>query len=296
MIKRDFRYTGDVAFEICKPELFDEICENYKESGKSYRVIHKPYSTILKFKEPREVSTRICRSKLGGFCKLPSTISSSFTNTHVAAVREIHKDFMAHLLPLVREGRLEPIKPTHPNWPSSFVFRERWNEIDIGEYLWYLDFDNFYPSIAVRLGYVSKEIIDKYTYHIKYEDEAQFKRAKNIALSRIRSTTKVDYIVDGKFSHTITSDSSYLENSYLNIIQFGRNLINHVCEKYRYRIIGRDIDNIILPEYGHPTYMPSRYLGAHGFITKRYLCKKISHNQFKVLFDRRIKTIRNVID
>lgn len=294
MIKHDIRYKGKIGLEVFTPELFTEVIGNYKESGKSFRVVHKPYSTELRFKEPRDVPRSICKTQLGGFCKLAPTMSDGFKSEHIAAIRDVHKDFMAHLLPLVREGRLEPIKPTHPTWPSSFVFRERWNEIDIGEYLWYLDFNNFYPSIAVRLGYVSKEIIDKYTYHVK--DEGQYKRAKNIALSRIRSTTKVDYIVDGKLSHTITSDSSYLENSYLNIIQFGRNLINHVCEKYRYRIIGRDIDNIILPEYGHPTYMPARYLKAHGFITKRYLCKKISHNQFKVLFDRRIKTIRNVID
>jgi hypothetical protein len=287
------KYAGDIGLQIREPSNFEGIVSEAETNGKTFRVVNKSYSTEMRFPSPVHVPRSVSRTtQLGGYIKYKIVQEDYFDSKCISCIREINKDFWTHIISLCRDGRLEPINPLF-KWPQSFVFKENWDELKIGDLLWFYDFNNFYPSIAVRLGYVSKEVIDKYTNYI--DETTNLKRSRNIALSRIRSIIKVDYFIDGKYSHSIESDSSYVENAYTNIIMWGRNLINQTCFKYSYRVIGRDIDNILLP-YNKSTFIPGRYLTEQGMDYKKYLCRKISNNQFKIIYDNRIKTVRNYIN
>lgn len=289
----DIKYTNSVGLRVYPSQAFEGAFKAAQISGKNFRVVNKSYSTEFRYNDPGKEYGHGRGIPMGGFLKYSDVIKNdAFSSNCITAIRDINKDLWNHLVILAKEGRLEPIKPLF-NWPQSFVYRQNWEALNVGDHLWFYDFNNFYPSIAVRLGYVSKETIAKYTYNV--EDTVNLKRGRNIALSRIRSVIKVDYYIDGKLSHTIASDNSYIENAYSNIIMFGRNIINKVCYKYSHRVIGRDVDNLLLP-FEKSTYIPGRYLTEQGLDYKKYLCRKISHNQFMILWDKRVKTIRKFVN
>jgi hypothetical protein len=288
----DIKYTSNVGLKIYNTQTFQGAVKAAQINGKNFRIINKSYSTEFRYRSVNDLPQGNRRIPMGGFLRYSDVIKNeAFDNNCLAAIRDINKDFWNHLIELCKAGRLEPIKPLF-KWPQSFVFRENWNALPVGDLLWFYDFNNFYPSIAVRLGYLTKETVDKYTYNV--EDTVNLKRGRNIALSRIRSVIKVEYYIDGKLSHTISSDNSYVENAYANIIMFGRNIINKVCFKYSHRVIGRDVDNLILP-FEKSTYIPGRYLTEQGLDYKKYLCQKVSPNQFMILWDKRVKTVRNFL-
>jgi hypothetical protein len=285
-MRNNFKYSHGVGLQVLDDERFDSTVKVFCEDQKTFRIVKKPYSTQVYYGSGFSVSRKICSSNIGGICKLSAAMDDRFDGECVRCVSEINKNLYEHLLPLIRDGRLNKIKKLY-DLPVSFVFKDNWNSLKTGDRLWYYDFDNFYPSIAIRLGYVSREIIYKYFDY----DKDKFKRSRNIALSKIRSVIKVDYYIDGKYSHTISTDTSTVDNAYLNIIMFGRNFINKICDKYRWVVIGRDIDNILYP-YDRDPLIINKYMAIHGFELKKYLCTKISDMEYQIEFDKRIKRIR----
>lgn len=192
----------------------------------------------------------------------------------------MHQNVCSNLTKLIREDRLHEIKPLK-HWPVSFIFKDNWDRLAIGDKLWYIDMDNFYPTIAVKLGYLNESVMNKFRFD-------QFKRSRNIALSKLTSVVKTNYYINGVFSHTISTDVSLVEYGYRNVIQYGRNFLNYICEKYRWDIIGRDIDNILFPA-SSKTIIIGKYMNVHGFEYKRYMAYKVSDTQIHIPFDNRTK-------
>jgi hypothetical protein len=287
MLKKDYKYTGIVGLQLIEPSNFDGMIKNYMDNEKSFRIVKKPYSSEMHFQNPLDVPKCVCPKKWGGYCAMSPANDSNFSNKQKAAVRDINKDFYEHLTILLRNNQLHEIKRIY-NRPKAYIYKDNWGKLKIGDHFWYYDFENFYPSIAVRLGYVSKEIIDKYT---PWDDI--YKRCRNMAFSKIVSRVKVDYVIRGKFSHSIETDISTLEYAYQNIRVFGQNFIDHLCDKFRWFIIGRDIDNFLYPMDQSPKIIAS-YILAHGLDVKKFYSTKISEYQYRIEWDHKIKTISNV--
>ncbi|MDD4972003.1 MAG: hypothetical protein PHT07_21460 [Paludibacter sp.] len=279
--KQQFKFRGSVALAVYDNTRFDSTIASLCENRDSFRIIHRPFSTELIFSKP-ESTVRFGKNvNYGGFCKVNQSSDKEFGYDNIRCIAEMNADVYRHIYPLIRDGRLNKIKPSK-DWPIQFIFKDNWDRIAIGDPLWYIDLDNYYPCIAVKLGYLTETVMNKFIFD-------EFKRSRNIALSKLMSVVKVDYYIDGKLSHTIKTDRSLVEYAYQNVIEYGRNFINHICDKYRWTIIGRDIDNIIFPVESK-TIIIGKYINIHGFDYKRYLSYKISDNQIRIAFDGRIKS------
>jgi hypothetical protein len=279
--KQTFKFRGNLALAVYENSRFDGVVKSLCDNNDSFRVVSRPYSTEIIFNTPEPMAKFGHKMQYGGVCKVAQSSDSDFGFNNIKCISEMHQNVCQNITKLIRDDKLHEIKP-YKQWPVSFVFKDNWERLAVGDPLWYIDMDNFYPTIAVKLGYLDESVMNKFIFD-------EYKKSRNIALSKLVSVVKTRYYIDGKLSHTITSNTSLIDYGYHNVIYYGRNFLNYICDKYRWAVIGRDIDNILFPATSK-TIIIGKYMNAHGFEYKRYLAYKISDTQIQIKYDGRIKS------
>jgi hypothetical protein len=279
--KQTYKFRGNLALAVYENSRFDGVVKALCDNNDSFRVVSRPYSTEIIFNKPEPMVKFGKKMQYGGVCKVTQSSDNDFGFSNIKCISEMHQNVCQNITKLIRDDKLHEIKP-YKQWPVSFVFKDNWERLAVGDPLWYIDMDNFYPTIAVKMGYLDESVMNKFIYD-------EYKKSRNIALSKLVSVVKTRYYINGKFSHIITSDTSLIDYGYHNVIYYGRNFLNYICDKYRWAVVGRDIDNILFPA-DLKTIIIGKYMNAHGFEYKRYLAYKISDTQIRIKYDGRIKS------
>jgi len=111
---------------------------------------------------------------------------------------------------------LENIPVIERMHPVLFIDRDAWYRLNVNEIFYLVDARACYWRIAMMLGYISKNIFEKYM-----DDE--LKTARNMALAVWTTSIRKDYYSKGVKTHEISCDISPYQIIYNNIRNFTYN-------------------------------------------------------------------------
>ena len=156
--------------------------------------------------------------------------------------------------------------------PTIGKNRKLWDKMPNNNRFYYLDIKSAYWQVGHELGYISKNVFEKY---MNLDD---YKESKRYCFSFLARENSMVYINKGKENIEIKCDIEILRNVYHNVKNRMYQIIYEIKKQCPYWI---EYNQDSITVKGEDWLKAQMYFKEIGIQTKGAICKKIDDNSYK---------------
>lgn len=124
--------------------------------------------------------------------------------------------------------------------PVIYTNKSLWNKLPVNTEFYLIDAKHCYWRIAYILGYISKNVYEK------YKDNPEYKTLRNIALAILNTSIRREYYNNGEKINEIECDVSLYRQIYKNIRFYTYNNSGEIRDSVNGSCIGYRVDGLYL--------------------------------------------------